>query len=979
MTQQYRLNHGGLVDRRRPLTFRFDGIQYQGYHGDTLASALLANGVHLVGRSFKYHRPRGIYTAGVEEMNALVDVLKEGQADPNTRATVVALEDGIEVSSQNRWPSLRFDVRSFHGMISRLIPAGFYYKTFMWPAKFWPKYEHMIRHAAGLGRAPLVRDRDRYEKQHAYCDVLVVGAGPAGLAAARSACQAGLRVLLVDEKSRVGGTLPGSNTEIEGVAGAKWATAVERELRESGHASVMLRTTAFGYYDHDTVALAQQCDTPANPHGATQRLWYVHAKQVVLAAGAIERPCVFANNDLPGVMLASAARTYCNEFGVAVGRRVLVLANNDSAYEAALDLQRAGIDIVGVVDQREAVSASLSETLASLRIPHHRGSTIKKATGRHRVRCAVIVDQSGLRQTVRCDTILVSGGWTPSVHLHSQSGGKVGYDADLSTFVPTSTKQHSLSIGACAGRLQLSECLADGASICAQMDGAAQGRGHPATPPKAEKLVIPPPHLGCRAGKRFIDIQDDVTVEDIELAARENFRSVEHLKRYTTLGMGTDQGKTSNVNGLTIMGALRAESPGAVGTTTFRPPYTPIRLGLLSGRNIDKHFSAIRVSPMHEWHVRNGAVMGPANLWLRPKAYLRGNESYAQAWQRECRNVRQGVGIVDVSTLGKIEVQGPDAGVFLDRVYANRISTLKVGKARYGVLLREDGIVFDDGTIARWGERLFILSTTTANAAAVMSHFEFLLATAWPTLRVRVTSVTDHYAQIALAGPKSREVLERLQISADVSDSALPHMAVCETVWNGLKLLIYRVSFSGERAYELAIAAAYGQRLWDQLLAVGAPFSIMPYGTEAMGALRIEKGHPAGPELDGRTTAADLGLGGLVKKEGAFVGKALLGREGLQAADRPTLVGLRSKSGAAIQSGSMLVPRAEVGAQELGWVASATYSPTLDRHIALGFLVNGANALGRSVLAWSALTSSQVEVEVVNPCFVDIERERLLG
>lgn len=979
MTQRYRLGHGGLIDRHRPLTFRFDGAEYQGYQGDTLASALLANGIHLTGRSFKYHRPRGIYSAGVEEMNALVEVRKDGQAEPNTRATVVELEEGIEAWSQNHWPSLRFDVRSLHGFVSSLIPAGFYYKTFMWPAKFWPRYEHLIRHAAGLGRAPLSQDRDRYEKRHTYCDVLVVGAGPAGLAAARAACRAGLRVLVVDERSRIGGTLPSSNPQIEGLATEKWVASVERVLRDSGRARVMLKTTAFGYYDHDTVALAQCCPDQGNAYAASQKLWYVHAAKVVLATGAIERPCVFANNDLPGIMLASAVRTYCNEFGVAVGKRVLILTNNDSAYEAAVDLKRAGVNIIGLVDQRPEIGASLTSMLSGLRIPVYRHSTVEKARGWHRVRSAVVIDSANVRKTVRCDTIAVSGGWTPTVHLHSQSGGKVGYDDALSTFVPTLSKQHSISVGACMGHFQLAECLADGAAVT---DGAKtkDPSGTPAARSgKPVEPVIPAPHLGYRAGKRFVDIQDDVTVEDIELAARENFRSVEHLKRYTTLGMGTDQGKTSNVNGLTIMGALRSESPGAVGTTTFRPPYTPIRLGLLSGRHIGKHFSATRLSPMHGWHVENGAVMGPANLWLRPKAYIRAGESYTQAWQRECRNVRENVGIVDVSTLGKIEVQGPDAGVFLDRVYANRISNLKVGKARYGLILRDDGMVFDDGTVARWGHNKFILSTTTANAAAVMSHFEFLLAAAWPTLKVRVVSVTDHYAQIALAGPQSRAVLERLLPATDVSDCALPHMGVCETTWNGLVLLIYRVSFSGERAYELAIPAAYGQALWERLLEVGLPFSIMPYGTEAMGALRIEKGHPAGPELDGRTTAADLGLSGLLKKEGDFVGKVLLRRPALQAPDRATLVGLRSKTGTPIRAGSMLVARAEVGAMELGWVSSATYSPTLDLHIALGFLGNGADQMGKSLLAWSPLTSSQTEVEVIQPCFFDVSRERLLG
>ena len=977
MTQRFRLSQGGLIDRGQPLSFSFDGVGYQGFKGDTLASALLANGVHLVGRSFKYHRPRGVYTAGVEEMNALVDIRKAGQSEPNTRATVVELEEGLQAWSQNRWPSLRYDIRALHGLASSLIPAGFYYKTFMWPARLWPWYERLIRRAAGLGRAPLATDEDRYDKQHAYCDVLVVGAGPAGLAAARGACEAGLRVLLVDERPRLGGTLPGSNTDIEGMTALQWITAVEQYLGQSGRVRILRNTTAFGYYDHDTVALAQRCEPGANAFAARQKLWYVHAGKVVLATGAIERPCVFANNDLPGIMLAGAARTYCNEFGVAVGRKVLVLTNNDSAYEAAVDLQQSGMDVVAVVDQRREASPNHASMLANLRIPLFPGSTVEQAAGRRRVRSAVVISADG-RHAIECDAIAVSGGWTPTVHLHSQSGGKLAYDETLGSFIPAEAKQQSVSIGACAGHLGLDQCLADAQGIAAAPSGRTPS-GQQARPSGPMPPLLADAYPGRPAGKRFVDIQDDVTVEDIELAARENFRSVEHLKRYTTLGMGTDQGKTSNINGLAIMGAIRSESPGAVGTTTFRPPYTPIRLGLLAGRSIGRHFSATRLTPLHDWHVSHGAVMGPAGLWLRPKAYVRANESYSQAWQRECRNVRNNVGIVDVSTLGKIEVQGPDAGEFLDRVYANRIDTLKVGKARYGILLRDDGMVMDDGTIARWDEDRYVLSTTTANAAAVMSHFEFLLATAWPSLKARVISVTDHYAQIALAGPASRAVLERLVPAADVSDAALPHMAVCATTWRGLPLSIYRVSFSGERAYELAIPAAYGRALWEQLLVAGAACGIMPYGTEAMGALRIEKGHPAGPELDGRTTASDLGLGGLLKRNGDYVGKALLQRPALQSPDRATLVGLLSKSGLPVRAGSMLVAAAQAGTPACGWVSSSTYSPTLDRHIALGFLHHGASLMGRTLVAWSPLTASRTEVEVVEPCFFDANRERLRG
>ncbi len=978
MSQPYRLARGGLVDRSQALDFTFDGASYQGYQGDTLASALLANGVRLLGRSFKYHRPRGLYSAGVEEMNALMSIGSGARAEPNTRATQVELYAGLTARSQNRWPSLKLDLMAVNNLFAPLFPAGFYYKTFMWPARWWRGYEKIIRQAAGLGVAPAVPDPDRYEKKHAHCDVLVVGAGPAGLAAALGACRKNLRVILVDERAEPGGSLLFDTRKIDGQAAPQWIHGVIDELRGSPRVRILTRCTAFGYYDHNTVALAERA---LSSEPVRQRLWHVRAANVVLAAGAIERPLVFGNNDLPGVMLAAAVRAYCNQYGVAAGKRVLLFTNNNHAYETAFDLAAAGVAVAAVVDSRAEVPAWLRERLSELCIPLHAQSTVQVALGRRSVSGARIAQANGGSLLVPCDVLAVSGGWAPSVHLHSQSGGKVIYDESIAAFIPGVAKQTAVSVGAAAGKFSLQTALQTGYAA-----GASGVPGMAGTPACDEELpyAIAPlwtvPLQSNDKAKRFVDIQDDVTVEDIALAARENFRSVEHLKRYTTLGMGTDQGKTSNINGLAIMADLRGDPITAVGTTTFRPPYTPVTLGLFAGRETGKRFAPTRLTPMHEWHIAQGATLATTGQWLRPKLYQHAGESYAQAWQRECRHVRAEAGLVDVSTLGKIDVKGPDAGEFLDRVYANNLASLAVGRARYGLMLREDGLVMDDGTVARLANHHYFMTTTTANAGAVMSHLEFLLATAWPDLRVRVTSVSDHFAQIALAGPSSRAVLQALLPQTDITNDALPHMGVLRTILDGVALNIFRVSYSGERAYELSIAAGYGLALWQRLLEVGAPYRLAPYGTEAMGALRIEKGHVAGPELDGRVTAADLGMGKLASKKRAFIGQRLLERPGLQAANRPSLVGLLPIGvDTPISAGAVLTESAKPGTETLGWVSSAVFSPSLNRHVALGFVASGRERIGQRMLAWSPLQGLEIPVEIVAPVFFDSEGERLHG
>lgn len=991
MKQAFRLKQGGLVDRSKAISFLFDGVRYEGHPGDTLAAALMANGVKLVGRSFKYHRPRGIVAAGVEEPNALVRLRTGARAEPNTRATAIELYEGLVAESQNRWPSLKFDLMAINNLLSPLFPAGFYYKTFMWPARLWPSYERVIRNAAGMGVATRQDDPDRYEKRFACCDVLVVGAGAAGLAAAGVAMRAGAKVFLVDENASLGGSLLGQGTHIDKIPATQWAHDMAASLSTNSRVTVLPRTTAFGYYDHNMVSLIERvADHVAvpGPHVPRQRLWHIRAKRVVLATGAIERPLVFGNNDLPGVMLASAIRTYANRYGVAAGRRIVLFVNNNSAYPAAFDLARFGIDVVAIVDVRRAIPAAIMEQARSLAIPVHLGSIVLRALGSGCVKGAEIALRDGGRGTsIACDVIGTAGGWAPSLHLHSQSGGKAVYDERIATFIPGPGKQAAISAGAARGVFQLREVLRDGAaaavSACADLgleqqapDVVVEGDDPDLD---IEAFWLAPQNLGVKA-KQFVDLQDDVTVNDVALAARENFRSVEHLKRYTTLGMGTDQGKTSNINGLALMALARQEPIPVVGTTTFRPPYTPVTLGAFVGRQIGKGFSATRVSPMHQWHLDNGAVMASAGQWLRPKTYVGPGETYAQAWRRETLAVRRGVGIVDVSTLGKIDVQGPDAARFLDLVYSNRFSTLKPGRARYGLMLRDDGIVLDDGTTSRFAEDRFFMTTTTAHAGKVLSDLEFLLATAYQKLRVRVTSLTDQYAQIALAGPKSRAVLETLLPGVDVSDAALPHMGVLETSLAHVPLNVFRLSYSGEMAYELNIPAGYGTALWMRLLEAGKPLGITPYGTEAMGVMRIEKGHVAGPEIDGRTTADDLGLGKLASKAEPFIGKPLMHREGLISSERPKLVGVMSTSpGAKIIAGSAIVNEPMAAAVSLGWVSSSTYSPTLDTHIGIAFIKNGRELIGQKLTAWSPLHNYACEVVVGEPVFYDPSGEKLHG
>jgi sarcosine oxidase subunit alpha len=989
----WRLPAGGDIDRSRAVAFTFDGRTFAGRPGDTLASALLANGVRIVGRSFKYHRPRGIFTAGPEEPNALVRVGAGDRAEPNTRTTMVELYDGLVARSQNCWPSLGFDLWALNNLFGRLFPAGFYYKAFMAPAAAWPMYERLIRRAAGMGTHVPHPDPDHYDRRFAHCDILIIGGGAAGLAAATITARAGADIILVDERDALGGHLRGERPPT-----AEIVTPYVRELASLPNVRLLPRTTAFGIYDHGTVALAERVTDHLGPSAPAslprQRLWMVRAQEIIIATGAIERPLVFPDNDRPGIMLAAAARAYINRFAVTPGRRAVVFTNNSDAYRTALDAAAAGIDVAAIVDARPAPAGALVTAARDLGIAVRAGHAVIATKGGRALRAVAVapIDHAG-RPTgaaawLDCDLLAVSGGLTPSVHLHSHTGGTLEWDDTIAAFVPGATRQRTHACGAARGIFALADCLADGARAGAAAAEAiglhAPALDPPATVPDEPWSIHPLWEVKPATkthGKRFVDIQDDVTVDDLDLAVRENYRSIEHVKRYTTLGMGTDQGKTSNLNGLAIVAARRAEAIPAVGTTTFRPPYTPVTFGTLAGPDTGRHFEPIRRTPLHDWHAAHDAVFVEAGLWLRPRAYVRDGESFDAAWRREVLAVRRAAGICDVSTLGKIDIQGPDAAAFLDRVYCNGFARLAVGRCRYGLMLREDGIVLDDGTSTRIGERHYVMTTTTANAGKVMAHLEFLLQAVWPELKVHVASVTDQYGQIALAGPRSRDVLRRL-VDIDMDNAALPFLASAATRIAGARVRLFRISYSGELAYEIAVPADHAAVVWEALLAAGHEFGLTPYGTEAMAAMRIEKGHVAGAEINGQTTPVDLGLARLVAKGKHFVGRRMPERPALIDAVRPSLVGLVPVDGVTpIIAGSQLVddPHARPPVPMLGHVTSPTFSPTLGRPIALALITGGIARKGETVVAAAPLHGSAVTARIVDPVFYDPAGERLHG
>jgi sarcosine oxidase subunit alpha len=996
-----RLPAGGRIDRDQRLTFSLDGRSMSGFQGDTLASALLANGVRLIGRSFKYHRPRGFLSAGVEEPNGLFTLGKGGRTDPNAAGTTTELFEGLEARCQNAWPSVRFDLMSINSLAGPFLSAGFYYKTFMGPTRgSWMFYEPFIRRAAGLGRGIHERDPDRYETRHAFADVLVVGAGPAGLSAALTAGRTGARVVLVEQDSVLGGSLL-----LEDMAGAAedWRRQMGLELALLPNVEILTRTTALGLYDGNTVALLERRDSTrpdAAKGDARQVVVTLRARSIVFATGATERPLVFRNNDRPGVMLTSAVGSYLNRFSVLCGRRVLIVTNNDSAYATALDLRRAGSNVV-VADLRRAVDPTIAETARASAIEVLNGVTAVEVLGRAAVTGVVLGAADKSTRSLKCDLVCMSGGWSPAVHLTSHGGIKPRYLEEIHALVPggyaagqfgagslmgTSTLQAAVGAGVQAGQSAAAHIGCTAGPDRSDRSGLSGREAFPSAPQAPSDIarigygiepVWQPPQ--GRSAKAFVDFQNDVTVKDLEVAHQEGYASVEHLKRYTTLGMGTDQGKTSNVNALSIMAGLRGVETHVAGTTTFRPPFTPVAIGALAGRAIGKHFRTTRRSPLHDWHLAHGGEMIEAGPWLRAWWYRWAGTNVETAYIEEMRLVRHGVGMSDVSTLGKIDVQGPDCAEFLNRVYVNGFAKLPIGKARYGVMLTDDGVLLDDGTTTRLSETRYFMTTTTAQAGEVMSWLEFLLQTAWSDLKVHVTSVTDEWAGMVVAGPEARMALELAFPGYDVSDASLPYMGCLEIEVEGVPLRLIRLSFSGELAYEIYTPADHGVTLWEHLLTSAAPLGIQPYGLEALASLRIEKGHVAGAELDHRNTLDDLGLGKMASREKAFVGRELRQRPVLQAPERWSLIGIEClEPGKRLRGGAILFcADDEIKGHGRGYITSVTWSTELEKFIALGLYQGGLKHAGEEIVCAYPLKAEQVKARIVSPMFIDPSGERL--
>ena len=989
MSHEFRLAEGGRIDRDRPLRFLFDGRAYDGFAGDTLASAILANGLHLISRSFKYHRPRGIYGLGLEDPNALVETGIGAAVEPNARATQVELADGLIANSQNRWPSLRLDLGAVSDLLSPLMSAGFYYKTFMAPSGAWRFYEYLIRRVAGVGRAPDQPDPDRYEHLYTHADVLVVGAGPAGLAAALAAGRMGARVLLVDDQVEPGGQLLNTRYTIGSRPAQDWVDDAVTELARLPEVRRLVRTLALGVYDHGQVACLERA-APVTQGRARwrERLWRIRAREIVVATGASERPVIFDGNDRPGTLLASAVRGYANRYAVAAGKRAVVFANNDDAYRTGLDLAHACVEVAAIVDLRHPVETGLPAQARERGLRVLSGSAVVGTRGRGHIRAVEVapVDTPDNRQVIECDLLAVSGDWNPVLHLYAHAGGKAAYDAAIGAFVPGALPERMSVAGSAAGRFALADCLADGMRIGAE---AARRAGFSETHPS---LVLDAPEpdsdhrpgavaAPSRGGKRFVDLHNDVTENDLRLATREGYRSVEHVKRYTTLGMGPDQGKTGNVLSLSVLSDALAQEIPQVGTTTFRPPYHPVSFGGLAGREVGELVVPLRKTPMDSWHEEAGALFEPVGQWRRAKAYPKPGETMHAAADREVAAAREGVGLFDASTLGKIDISGPGALTLIERIYCNNFATLGTGHCRYGLMLGEDGMIKDDGVTARLGPDHYHMTTTTGGAAPVYLWIEDWLQTEWFDLEVFLTSVTEQWAVTTLSGPKARLVLGPLT-DIDLSASAFPFMAMREGRVAGLPARVFRVSFSGDLSYEINVPARHGLALWQALMEAGRPHGITPYGTEALHILRAEKGYiVVGHETDGTITPMDLGYEAMVSKKKDYLGRRSLTRAGMSGPDRKHLVGLLTKDpNRVLPMGAQIVERPSEARPlpMIGHVTSSYHSPTCKRGIAMALVRNGRARLGETVYL-PLLDGPTIAAEIVKPVFYDPENARRDG
>ena len=1000
MSNNFRLESGEGINQTEKISFKFNGKTLFGYKGDSLASALLANGIHLIGRSFKYHRPRGILSSGSGEPNALVQIIKDkdkAKTDPNVRATQIEIYEGLEAQSQNCWPNVKFDIGEINSIFSSILPAGFYYKTFMWPSKLWRKYEYFIRKSAGLGKSPTEKDPDKYDHKYYHCDVLIVGGGPAGITAALMAAKSGNKILLVDEKPEFGKNLLSSskeNIKINDLSPAEWIKVKRKELLNFKNINTLNRTTVSAYHNYNYLIMMQSLTDHLSENEKKgkirQRLWKVRAKKVILATGSIERPLVFDGNDRPGIMLSSAVKKYLNFYGVKCGNKIIIFTNNDSAYETAIELHNKNSKVQAIVDIREESSGDLPKKCNELGLKIYWKHTIVSSSGHTKVKNVSVMKLSkdnsvviGKKINIKCDSVAMSGGWTPAVHLFTQSGGKLDFNNQNFCFYPKKTTQKQISIGSCNGTFKLADIINESNQKTSEFINQNVENKNKISEPKEgdlENIWLLPSNKALGKTKSFIDFQNDVTAKDIKLALREGYKSIEHVKRYTTTGMATDQGKIANMHALGIVAETTNTKMGDLGTTTFRPPYTPLTFGAIVGRNVNQFFDIIRRTPIHSWHKKNNAKFEDVGQWKRAWYYPIDNESMFDAVQRESKAARTKAGILDASTLGKIDIQGSDTSEFLNRVYTNAWNKLAIGKCRYGLMLNDDGMVYDDGVTTRLNENHYIMTTTTGGAATVMSKLEDFLQTEWPELKVYLTSVTDHFATVSVCGPHSKKILEKVTENIDYSDQNFPHMSFKEGSINKIKCRVMRISFTGELSYEINIQANYGQSVWEKCMNAGKEYGITPYGTEAMHLLRAEKGFIiAGQETDGTVTPIDLQMDWIVsKKKYDFIGKRSLYRSDTARDDRKHYVGLLTKDpNEILEEGAQIV--AEVKNRPpmdmIGHITSSYYSPNLNKSIALAVVKNGKKLKGKKLFV--PMANKTIEVTVSDPVFLDKEGTRL--
>jgi len=990
-----RLQNNKNLNETKKIGFIFDGKKYYGHEGDTLASALLSNNVHLLGRSFKYHRPRGIISAGCEEPNGIVQLELNEFTEPNRRATEIVLYEGLIAKSQNRWPSVKYDVGAINDLLAPFFPAGFYYKTFMWPPKFWKTYEHFIRHAAGLGNSPKKNDPHKYEHYHYHCDTLIVGSGVSGLYAAKIAASKNLKILLVEQEDQTGGAILSSNNyenRINGKSQTEWKHQITDELKKAKNVKIITSTTLFAYM-HYNYLLAIQDLQPNKGKDKTnsirQIVWKIRAKKVILATGSIERPLTFNNNDRPGIMLANSVSKYLNGYGVNLGKEIVIFTNNDSAYQTAIDFHHHNINIAAVVDVRNNIEGDIPLRVRNLGIKIYSGSIILNTTGRRKIKTVHIkkINDNNVK-VLNCDLLCMSGGWSPTVHLFTQSRGKLKFREQDSCFIPNQAHQNSLSIGSCNGVFDLENILKETYSSVNfflnvnekdRLDGGVFESEIIKIGKQENAWLINKEKIG--KSKMFVDFQNDVTAKDIKIALSEGLQSIEHVKRYTTNGMATDQGKTSNVNALGIISELTGQDMSYLGTTTFRLPYTPVTFGAIAGRFVKEFFDIERTTSIHSWHVNNNAFFEDVGQWKRPWYYPKNNETMNEAVNREVKATRDSLGILDASTLGKIDLKGRDVSEFLNRVYTNAWSKLEIGKCRYGVMLGDDGMVIDDGVTTRLGEHHYVMTTTTGNAASVMSKLEDWLQTEWPELEVYLTSITEQFGTISLNGPNSRKIMGSLFPHEDFSSESFPHMSFKELKIDNTICRVMRISFTGEICYEINVPASYALSLWNKCMELGKDFNITPYGTEAMHVLRAEKGFIiVGQETDGSVTPVDLNMNWIVnKKKYDFVGKRALYRSDTIKEDRKQLVGILTEDPSVVlEEGAQLVEiETSLPMPMVGHITSSYYSPNLGRSIALALVKSGTKKIGSKLIV--PMLNKSVEVEITNPVFIDPQNERLLA